>query len=234
MSRPARERTGLRQRGLPTSTPSPEREVGNKPTPIGIKSPVTITRLIALFACFALAACDASPPAESLEDPKRTKTAGRESGVVLVYFQKEKGDTYSRDGYRARPRRVSPEQSTVGHLTTAVNELVQGPTKAEQQSGLASVFSRQTSGILRNVRLDDRGKAVVNFKPFADEIPSPSAADASAHLIFSLNETVFQFSAVDAIDYRVNGDCDAFWEPLASQCQTFSRTKWLATRVTSQ
>lgn len=172
-----------------------------------------------------------SPEHESAEceptTPIPTPSSVAQAGdVIFVFFQEDGSNTYNKGSYQSRPRPVGASASTAGRLRAALNELVKGPTAVERQSGVGSIFSAKTAGIVRQVELDDSGTATINFAPFAEKIPAVSAADGGAHFIFSLNETIFQFEAVQSIDYRVNGTCEAFWTPMEAECHLYTRAEW--------
>ena len=120
---------------------------------------------------------------------------------------------------------VANDGSLAHQLRGAFNELVQGPTKAERATGLGSVFSSETTGVVRSVALRD-GTAIVDLTPFFDRVPQVTTSEGGAHLMLSLNKTVFQFDEVEAVEYRVEGSCDAFWESKQGNCQVISRSDW--------
>jgi len=96
---------------------------------------------------------------------------------------------------------------TTGVLRAALAALVAGPTQAEIDSGLGSLFSAETADVLAGVNLRD-GTAVVDF---AEVVNNASTAAGSVAFLASLDATIFQFATVERIEYRLQGSCDGFW-----------------------
>ena len=107
-------------------------------------------------------------------------------------------------------------------LTTALHELVAGPSPEERERGLTSWFSDSTRRVLRRVRLEE-GFLVVDFVDLPTLIPGASSSAGSQALLTSLDSTVFQFQAVDSVEYRLSGSCAAFWEWLQRECTMVRR-----------
>ena len=148
-----------------------------------------------------------------------------ESGYVFVYFQDRNSDAYSYESYEPYPRRVPPA-TTAGLIEATLTELVRGPSAQERRDGAASVFTDETARIVRSVTLHD-GTAIVDFEMFFDRVPQVTTSEGGAHLMLSLNKTVFQFEHVEAVEYLVQGSCDAFWEPKqGGRCHIVTRAEW--------
>jgi spore germination protein GerM len=112
-------------------------------------------------------------------------------------------------------------------LDGALRALVVGPTAEERADGLGSWFSADTRDVLRRVRVED-GHAVVDFRgELRDLIPGASSSTGSQLLLVSLNRTVFQFDHVEAVEYSLDGSCDAFWEWLQRSCEPVTRAEAL-------
>jgi spore germination protein GerM len=109
--------------------------------------------------------------------------------------------------------RVVPRTAAV--LRASLDALVAGPTAAEGAAGISSWFSVQTAGMVRSVALRD-GHAVIDFDDLRTVISGASSSAGSARLLAELDATVFQFRAVESIEYRLLGDCEAFTEWLQS------------------
>ena len=65
--------------------------------------------------------------------------------------------------------------------------------------------------MLRGVTITE-GHAVVDFDDLRPVIPNASSSAGSERLLAQLDATVFQFSSVESVEYRINGDCEAFNE----------------------
>ena len=118
--------------------------------------------------------------------------------------------------------RVVPDTSLV--LTATIQELVKGPDDDERALGFVSFFSPATSGAFVGLDLAS-GKATVGFSGIGD-IPNITTATGSQFFIANLNANVFQFDTIDAVEYSLDGSCDAFWALFQSECQTVSRADW--------
>jgi spore germination protein GerM len=106
--------------------------------------------------------------------------------------------------YRAVPKATAVLRSSLEALTA-------GPTAAERRRGISSFFSPATDDALRSVVLRD-GHAVVDFDDLRTVIPNASSSAGSAMFLAELDATVFQFRSVQSVEYRLEGDCEAFNE----------------------
>lgn len=151
----------------------------------------------------------AAVPADSVA--ARDTSPANVGAVVTVYFSR--GDS------------VVPVTRTVddADLASAIRALLRGPTAAERAAGLSSWFSDSTADMLRSVGIDTAGTAVIDFADLRPVIPNASASAGSAMLLRELNATVFAHDEVSAVQYRIEGSCDAFWEWLQYGCQTVQR-----------
>lgn len=172
------------------------------------------SRIVALIGMLTvlvllLSACE-SEPAQPVDEPATTTV----TTTVLVHFTLDE-----------EPVSVAREVGeTDAPLRAALEEQLQGPTRAEREVGLFSFFSTDTAGMLADVHLDEAGLVTVDFADFSRTIPNASASAGSAILIGELNATVFQFPAPRAVTYRFEGDCEAFWEWLqVGDCPVIER-----------
>ncbi len=120
------------------------------------------------------------------------------------------------------PVRRPIEQETSA-LEAALTWLVRGPTPEEEASGIGSWFSDDTAASLRSVTLFPSGHAVVDFHDLRPVIPGASSSTGSTLLLQELNGTLFLLPEVRAVEYRMEGSCDLFWEWLQYGCQTVER-----------
>ena len=111
----------------------------------------------------------------------------------------------------------------VSRLDAALIGLLLGPTEEEMAAGYSSMFSPDTAGALNGVAIDADGTAVVDFADFRRSLGSASTSAGSEVLLAELNATVFQVPEVTAVDYRIGGSCQAFWEWLQRPCQIVER-----------
>jgi hypothetical protein len=109
-------------------------------------------------------------------------------------------------------------------LTTTLEELVKGPDDEERAAGFVSFFSEATADSFRGVTLSD-GRATIDLSGLED-INNISTSTGSEFFLANLNANVFQFDTIDAVEYRLNGTCDDFWNLLQRDCQLVTRAEW--------
>jgi len=128
--------------------------------------------------------------------------------MLKVYFHR---------GQAADPNSVVPVERTVPATemvaTTALNELLAGPTDAELDAGYWSSFNQATVGMLHTVRVAN-GVAHVDFRDFSGTIPNATTPFGSAALMAELDTTLKQFPTVKSTVYSFNGDIAAFYSRL--------------------
>jgi hypothetical protein len=152
--------------------------------------------------------------------PCREEAPATGSGTVLrVYYTcgPSTVPTASSFVYRVVP-------DTSGVLTATMEELVKGPDDAERELGFVSFFSPATAGALAAINLSS-GTATIDLTGIAD-IPNLTTATGSQFFIANLNANVFQFDTIDAVEFRLDGSCDAFWALFQSECQVVTRSAW--------
>ena len=114
------------------------------------------------------------------------------------------GDTAIHPVYRA-------VDASPGVLKASLEALLAGLTSAERSGQLSSWFSEETADMLRNVTITD-GHAIVDLDDLRQVIPNASSSAGSERLLAQLDATVFQFRSVESVEYRIEGDCEAFNE----------------------
>lgn len=168
-------------------------------------------------------ATDGSPTFEtSVCNAPQAPEAGEGEMVVWVFLRCEDFDPAAPEDALAAVGRVVPESP--GVLRAALEALVAGPSTAERQAGLSSSFSDASAGTLTDVTIDGAGQAVVDFSTsLPSAMPNASASAASMALIAELRATVFQFGTVESVEFRLDGDCEAFWYWLQGNCTVLRR-----------
>jgi hypothetical protein len=136
---------------------------------------------------------------------------GASDSITLVFTRDE------------QPVQVRRGLAGTADLRTALDLLVRGPTAAERAAGLWSWFSDATRDAVAGVSIDAAGHATVDFRDLRQLIPNASTSAGSAVLLHELNGTVFQFPSVRSVQYRIEGDCEAFWNWLQYDCETVTR-----------
>lgn len=126
-------------------------------------------------------------------------------------------------GFLDDPIRVTRSvPSTAGVMRAAMDQLLAGPTEAEQADGLGTAFLPGASGKLGEVKINSDGEAVVDL-PSGFFGPGVGTTTGSSLLLRQLDTTVFQFPTVGSVEYRLDGSCEAFFEALQLLCQVIER-----------
>ena len=120
----------------------------------------------------------------------------------------------------SRPAQAADPQA---RLEAAVFGLLGGPTPAEREAGYISLFFEQTALALNSVEIGADGVAIVDFADLRAVLNNGSTSMGSQILLAQLNATVFQVPEVEAVEYRIHGSCDAFWNWLQSTCAAVPR-----------
>ena len=115
---------------------------------------------------------------------------------------------------------------TRGVLRATLEQLLRGPTRDEELAGLSSLFGTEpgdlqedTTDLLRGVTVAD-GTAVVDL---ARTVGNASTSAGSVSFLGELNRTVLGVPTVAAVEYRLQGSCEAFGEWLQrSGCLRFT------------
>lgn len=115
------------------------------------------------------------------------------------------------------PRRVAVTADAVALTEAAIEELLAGPTPAEQANGYTSWFSQATAGDLISVRVAG-DTAYVNLANHAGRINNASTSCGSAGYLSQLDNTVRTASGATRVLYAFDGDPEAFWYWLQIAC----------------
>jgi len=127
----------------------------------------------------------------------------------------------SSDGSFLAVTRVVPRSE--GVLQASLQALLQG-TQPGEAGVLSSVFSADTADVLRSVTIVD-GTAIVDLDARLTQVANGASTSFGSPLFLGqLTRTVLQFPTVEAVEYRLDGSCQAFGEWLQSGvCETFPR-----------
>ena len=182
----------------------------------------TVFLLLATLACSAGDANDTpgqepdSAPAAAAGDTAAAPPVAPDTGssvALTIYF--------TRDEVVVPVERQVPADSV--SLAAALRHLLAGPRPDERAAGLQSWFSDATAGTLRSVTLDPDGRAVIDFADLRPIIPNASSSAGSAMLLAELNATVFEHSAIQSVEYRIDGSCATFGDWLQRGCLVIDR-----------
>lgn len=184
----------------------------------------TCNVLLALFAV-VIGAC-AGPPTESIQTRSEQPPVMACEDVteppeaeIHAYFHCAGAEL---DAPRPVPR-GSLAADPRGRLEDAVRGLLQGPSDVEREAGYISFFSEQTALALNSVELGADGVVIVDFADLRMVMNNASTTTGSQILLAQLEATVFQIPEVDAVEYRIHGSCDTFWEWLQRACEVVPR-----------
>jgi hypothetical protein len=133
-----------------------------------------------------------------------TSTPPPIDGNVDVFFSIDTGADCAQ--VAAAPREVEGS----GVLAGALDELVGGPTPAEQADGLSSSFSAATADVVQSVSVAN-GTAHIDFEDFVDRMNNASTSCGSTALLAQLDATARQFPTVARTIYSFDGDPAAFY-----------------------
>lgn len=165
----------------------------------------------------------ASPVTEQLDETFNCSRISpeRSSGrpIILVFYHCGPEDSPLGEAWVYRE---VPDDGPL--LTLTVEALVGGPTVAERADGFRSLFSPATAGALITVA-SDAGHVVVDFHDLG---PLPSLAiDEGRFFLADLNNTLFEHEIVEAVEYRIEGSCEAFWAYFEDAgCKVIDRAVW--------
>jgi hypothetical protein len=144
--------------------------------------------------------------------PTTTAAAGQ---TIQVYFSVDGDDCAAVEGFvRSLPDGADPIQS-------GLEQLLGGPTPAEESAGAGSFFSSQTADALYALDLTD-GLLTVEFRDIRF-LNNASTSCGSAALLSSLSSTVFQFEEVERARFTIWGSCSLFWNWLQTECSEVTR-----------
>jgi hypothetical protein len=145
--------------------------------------------------------------------------------IISVLYECDSDATFPTYGIGVP--RIVPEGAgeTIDRVEWTVRSLLAGPTVDEQLAGFGSFFDAATADALNSVTLTD-GHVVVDFN---DAIIVNNMNTSTGSLFFNaeLRRNVLQHPDVDSVEFRFNGDCEA-WSSLfeSDGCWVISRADW--------
>ena len=150
---------------------------------------------------------------------------GADSTVVRVFYPCGGNDSANDQVFVYR---AIPETDLV--LTATLREMVKGLDEDEAGLGFRSPFPEGAVGSFLGATIQD-GTAFPEFTidVFPEGVDTPEGAQI---FLSTLNANVFKFGTIDAVQYRLGGSCDAFWQQLGSNCETITRAQWRASLTT--
>lgn len=164
-----------------------------------------------------------SPEPTDLAAPTCDDVAAPAGGgdIVVVYFPCAGPGLEQASGTRS----VAFEMGIVERLETALRAFLDGPSEFEQQAGMVGAVPHMSSALLSAVNLSENdGLVTVDFDPGLSEVENLSTSSAGGAFIRPLRDTILGFAEVTAVEFRMGGSCDAFFEFFQSTCQHFAET----------
>ncbi len=144
-----------------------------------------------------------------------TTGANAKSHTVKL-FQGAAGD-FSDCAHLTAVTRTVPTKPTPA---LAAAELVKGLTAAEKKQGLSSVFSSETSGVVKQVRVS-KGTAFVNFTKKASTTLNSAGNSCGREQFFAqMEKTIGQFPNVKTVLYAIDSKPADFYSLLELECPT--------------
>ena len=136
--------------------------------------------------------------------------------TVTLYFSNSVLDPGTTDCAQVYAvHRNVPETGDV--LTAALEELLAGPTAAEEAEGYGSWFSPTTAQALIRAKVTGN-TSYVNLTDLRTIIPNASTSCGSASLLAQLRTTAQQAGMTPRVLYAINGQPTTFWEWLQMGC----------------
>lgn len=133
---------------------------------------------------------------------------------VLTYFMCEPPPAEPRALIREGGSGSDPAEG----LRIAIEALLAGPMAAERERGYSSVFPRNSEDLLAGVEWQQDGLAIIDFDEGLTEGLALNTSHNRFVLFRTLEETAFQFDAVTAIEYRLEGSCADFAAYFETMC----------------
>ncbi|MBL0720070.1 GerMN domain-containing protein [Piscinibacter sp. Jin2] len=165
--------------------------------------------LALLLACLA-----AALPGQAAEPAARA-----ESTMVLnLHFRNERLADDPENCAEVHPaQRVLPASRGVGRA--ALNQLFAGPSEPEQAAGFRSLFSPDTAGLLRDVRIDAEGTIYVDLHDLRAQLPGVDTACGRVQFMAEVEGTLRQFRTVRRVVLALEGEPRRFNDWLQLPCE---------------
>lgn len=210
---PAGNASEQRSEALGTTTTLPEVSTTAPIDQAQTESPTATTTTaapVAFVAPWTDGRCSEQPP-----------EIGDDETLLRVYFNC--GTATEPTGTTFVYRRV-PATSRV--LTNTFRQLILGPSDNERNRGFGSFFDGSVT--IESVSLRE-GRAIIDFGGLDGIADWFTTQEGVEFFLANLGANAFQFSSVQAVEYRADGNCSDFWELMGGEgCEVISRNQWLA------
>lgn len=102
-------------------------------------------------------------------------------------------------------------------IEASLEELLNGPTSREKNTGFTSFFSDKTKSALKNIRVVN-GVVYLNLNDIRRVIPNASSSCGSAQLLVQIDTTAKQFSEVKKVIVAIDGKPSVFYDWIQVGC----------------
>jgi|GEM_PF-1668940 len=99
--------------------------------------------------------------------------------------------------------------NTTDPLTTAIQELLKGTNKAEEILGYTSIFSDQTEGMLKELRITDN-TAYVDLRDYREKLNKDFTPCESKSFKSSIESTIRHYREVNSVIFMLEGNKEEF------------------------
>jgi spore germination protein GerM len=157
-------------------------------------------------------------------NPPDPLAPGPGQAIITVFYECGTDGTYPTAGIGV-PRIVPQPDETIDRIEWTLRSLLAGPTTDEQAVGVTSFFDETTADALNTVTLTN-GALIADFN---EAIYVNNASTSTGGLFFNaeLRRNVFSHPEVETVEFRINGDCEAWSAFFQSDgCWVISRTDW--------
>ncbi len=114
-------------------------------------------------------------------------------------------------------------------IEAALSELLAGPRPDEEAQGFTSTLAQTGDVALLDAQLaEDNTSAIIDLTGLPDELTPEQASFVAPGFMEEIAGTVFNLDDdIDAIELRLDGSCDAFWDLLTGEsCRPYTRNNW--------
>ncbi len=178
--------------------------------------------LFTLFGCIPAQDTEKNPPPEEEieeEIPAEENTTENDSSEVVFFGNTDRNPNTDDCGLVYQTYREIEGNSLQIITENTVQELLKGPTEAEQENGFTSFFNEVTANDLNRIEIDEASNAVyVDLKSeMKTEIPNATSSCGSAQFLASLDNTL-EALGFTRVYYNFDGNPVEFYSWLQLSC----------------
>ena len=106
---------------------------------------------------------------------------------------------------------LAAPSSAAASASVRAKKLLDGPTDLERGAGMVGVVPEDSPPVHGTVDLASDGLATIDFLPALRDVNNLSTTAAGGAFLRALRATTLQFDEVTAVEFRLDGSCDAFF-----------------------